>query len=847
MRKFSVILLFLTLFPLSSLAQPDTLWTRTYGGINDDDGEGVQQTTDGGYIVVGWTESGGGACQVYLLKTDANGDTIWTRTYGGENGSAGYSVQLTADGGYIVTGSTHYYSADSIDVYLVKTNAVGDTIWTRAFGGISDDKGWSVRQTFDGGYIIAGYTYSFGAGLGDVYLIKTFASGDTMWTKTYGGTDEEWGWCVQQTSDSGYVIVGQTYSFGSGDGDVYLIKTDAGGDSMWTRTYGGVGDDWGVGVQQTVDGGYIIVGQTLSFGLNNGDVWLIKTDDIGDTLWTRVFGGDDDDWGKCVQQTNDGGYIVVGSTAPHSSSTANVYLIRTDSNGDSLWTCTYGGSDWDAGFSVEQTPDEGYIIAATTASYGAGGLDVYLIRLAGDSTFLYGNQSGTIYTGEYRVVGDITVAVGDSLVIEPGVSLLFTGDYDLSVYGYLSAVGTETDSIHFTADSTTDYWGSVIFRIGSSDDSELSYCYITGCSLGGINCYYVDISISHCTIVDNIANWGGGIYLSSAGPVISDCFISGNYSGNNGGGIYCTHSNPEIIDCIISENRCEGYGSGKGGGGVCFNHFSNGSISGCAIFDNSSGFYGGGISCNDESNPAIGNCTISGNSSDLSGAGILICWASPSIVNTIVEGNTGSTGVYLYASPEASISYGDFYNNEYGDFRADSLPLPEGLGEIVTINANGDSCDIYFNIFENPLYYSITGDSAFHLTEDSPCIDAGDPESPLDPDGTCADIGAFYFHHTTGVKAAPKEKIPASYSLSSPFPNPFNPETNLIFDLPQAGYVTLVIYDIQGRGVARLIDGYYPPGSHKQKFNSVGLSSGIYFARLTAGNFRQTRKLLLIK
>jgi len=388
MKKLIFLTVLLAAFCVSTaIADPgDTLWTRTYGGSADDEGWSVQQTTDGGYIITGYTDSfGAGHYDVYVVKTDANGDTLWTRTYGGSNYDEAKFVQQTADGGYIVTGFTSSFGAGSMDVYLVKTDADGDTLWTRTYGGSIDDEGWCVQQTADGGYIIAGTTNSFGAGSMDVYVVKTDANGDALWTCTYGGGDWDVGWSVQQTTDGGYIIAGNTMSFGAG-GDVYVVKTDANGDTLWTCTYGGGDWDEGWSVQQTTDGGYIIAGRTESFGAGEADVWLVKTDANGDTLWTRIYGGSNYDEGWSVQQTTDGGYIIAGLTDSFGGGSMDVYLVKTDADGGTLWTRTYGGKSGDdmAG-SVQQTTDGGYIIAGLTDSFGAGSVDFYLLRIAGEA------------------------------------------------------------------------------------------------------------------------------------------------------------------------------------------------------------------------------------------------------------------------------------------------------------------------------------------------------------------------------------------------------------------------------------------------------------------------------
>ncbi|MCX6841624.1 MAG: T9SS type A sorting domain-containing protein [candidate division WOR-3 bacterium] len=353
---------------------------RTYGGTANEDGRSVQQTTDGGYIIAGWTDSYGAGGDLYLIKTNANGDTVLTRTFGGVGIDIASAVQQTADGGYIIAGWTTSFGAGDPDVYLIKTDAAGDTLWTRTYGGSMEDYGFSVLQTADSGYIIAGQTNSFGAGATDFYLVKTNATGDTLWSRTYGGAGDDWGNSVQQEADGGYIIAGYTSSFGAGDADVCLIKTDANGDTLWSRTYGGTYEDWGASVQQTTDGGYIIAGDATDSGGDNYNVYLIKTGANGDTLWTRTFGGAYGDLGYSVQQTADSGYVIVGYTESFGAGNRDVYLIKTDASGDTLWTRSFGGSDQDFGNSVQQTNDGGYIITGGTDSYGAGNNDVYLLK-----------------------------------------------------------------------------------------------------------------------------------------------------------------------------------------------------------------------------------------------------------------------------------------------------------------------------------------------------------------------------------------------------------------------------------------------------------------------------------
>ncbi len=380
MRRITTIAFFIVFMSsIAAYANPgDIIWSHTYGGCSSDHGECVQRTNDGGYIVVGYTYSfGSGGSDIYLIKTDAEGDTMWSKTYGGSDYDEAFYVQQTNDSGFIVAG---YYGYNGVpgshDGYLIKTDANGDTLWSHMYGD-STGGDWlsSVQQTDDGGYIALGSTQSFGAGDWDVYLIKTDANGDTIWTKTYGGVNLDQGYFLQQTDDGGYIIVGFTDP-GAGKYDVYLIKTDNNGDTLWTKTYGGSEVDEGSWVERTYDGGYIIAASTNSFGEGGFDFYLIKTDADGDTVWTREYGGSGDDMALSVKQTNDGGYALIGGTASFGGGN-DVYLVKTDADGDTVWTQNYGGDNGanEYGTSVLQAADGSLVFS------GDASLDVWLVKV----------------------------------------------------------------------------------------------------------------------------------------------------------------------------------------------------------------------------------------------------------------------------------------------------------------------------------------------------------------------------------------------------------------------------------------------------------------------------------
>ncbi|RKX68693.1 hypothetical protein DRP53_10215 [candidate division WOR-3 bacterium] len=355
---------------------PDTLWTKTYGGEGYDDGFAVRQTSDSGFIVVGSAVPAGATyADVYLIKTDAHGSPIWIKTYGDlYTAEAGRDVEETLDGGYIVVGNK------SGDFYILKTDSNGDTLWTKIYdAGGNCDYATSVDQTSDGGYIVVGRIWNFFQP-GDIWLLRLDTNGDSLWSRAFRGPRDEGGESVKQTSDGGYVIGGFTSSTPGEDYDILVIKTDDSGAMQWLRRYGGSETDLGYSILQTSDKGYVICGFTCSSGEGDEDYYLVKTDSEGNIQWAKTYGGHLNDYALSVDQTSDGGYILTGSTESFGAGEYDLYVVRTTASGETVWTQTYGGPIDDLGRSGLQTNDDGYIFVGITYSLGSGEGDVYLIR-----------------------------------------------------------------------------------------------------------------------------------------------------------------------------------------------------------------------------------------------------------------------------------------------------------------------------------------------------------------------------------------------------------------------------------------------------------------------------------
>lgn len=391
---------------ISAFAQPVIQWQRTFGGSGSDYGYEIQPTTDGGYVIVGLTYSSNsgdvgptlGTGDYWVLKIDATGNIQWQRTMGGSDKDGGRAIQQTADGGYILGGETESDDGDVLghhgneDIWIVKLDATGNIEWQRALGGTGNDYFGSVQQTSDGGYFVCGTTGSVNGdvsgnhGVTDMWTVKLDSVGAVQWQKALGGSQLDSGFDAIQTSDGGFAIAGQASSidgdlfYSNGDKDVWIVKLTAEGAIEWNKIFGGALAEYSSVIRQTSDGGYVVTAYTHS---SNGDItnahgsvdaWVLKLSAAGVLEWQRTLGGTNVDVGGDIIQTDNGEYIVTGSTASNDGDVTvlygntDVWVVKLEGSGNLVWQKTFGGSEYDLITSIEQTDDDGFIFSSSSWS-----------------------------------------------------------------------------------------------------------------------------------------------------------------------------------------------------------------------------------------------------------------------------------------------------------------------------------------------------------------------------------------------------------------------------------------------------------------------------------------------
>jgi hypothetical protein len=355
----------------ASSSSPVT-WVELYGGALDDKAAAIVQTGDGGYAIAGTTYSFGvGSADFWLIKLDASGNVEWNQTYGGLKSDVAVAMVQTSDGGYALAGETYSSGAGESDFWLVKVDSSGKLQWNKTYGEQTTDKATSVIQTSDGGYALVGYSIENGTSK-DALFVKTDSSGNMQWNRTYGGPGGDRAYSVVQTSDGGYALTGSTSSFSDDrQFDFWLVKTNSNGNVVWNKTYTEQKTDSAQSVIQTSDGGYTLAGFATQAIIDASDVWVINVDSNGNPKWNVTWAPREPTMTNSVIQTSDGGYAVSGWTSSlkgFAGLSSYMFLIKVDVNGNMQWNSTYEGLGDNNALFVVQTDDGGYAMAGTTRS-----------------------------------------------------------------------------------------------------------------------------------------------------------------------------------------------------------------------------------------------------------------------------------------------------------------------------------------------------------------------------------------------------------------------------------------------------------------------------------------------
>jgi hypothetical protein len=383
MNRFTLVLryaLILILFSGNAFAQ--TTWEKLFGNKSSDVFRSVVEVPTGGYLLAGYTaDSTANDSDAYAVRIDFNGDKLWTRIINGSNSRKDlfYKVINTFDGGFAFCGYSTNNGAGNDDVFILKMDSVGTTEWIRYWGGTGKDRAQDIIQTPDSGFAITGYSTSPPAAYYDAFLLRLNNLGDTLWSKFYGGGGFEDANTLVMLPDSGFVLGGQATN-GSNGLDMYLVRTTVNGDTLWTRKFGTINTDNIENLVRIADGSFVMTGGTDGPGFGGNDGVLVKTDSGGAVIWSKIYGGNSQDDFHQVYETTDNGFILSGTSRSSGALEPNMWLVKTNSSGDSAWSATYGGDNHDHGYGAVQTSDGGYIFVGYSSSFGFDAEQAYVIK-----------------------------------------------------------------------------------------------------------------------------------------------------------------------------------------------------------------------------------------------------------------------------------------------------------------------------------------------------------------------------------------------------------------------------------------------------------------------------------
>ncbi|MHC1593264.1 MAG: NosD domain-containing protein, partial [Methermicoccaceae archaeon] len=658
------------------------VWDVKYGGTLSDAARDMQKTSDLGYVLTGYTHSyGTNESDAWLIKVNSSGGEQWNRSYGGLEFQETFSVRQTADGGYVLAGRTGMQSPSSRDGILVKTDSSGTQQWLHTFGGDNEDEFRSVVQTADGGYLLAGHTRSFGVPGYNGWLLKTDANGTEQWNTTVGGDGYDYLLDIEHASDGGYVMTGYTKPYGIGTiYDVWLVKLNSSGDEQWNTTFGSSSEmEKGRAVQQTSDGGYVIAGEWYRYADADYNGWLIKTDANGTEQWNATFGGEKSDVFEDVVQTSDGGYAMAGRTRSPDMDNFDMWLVRADSSGSEMYNCTAGG-DWYESAASLAVDGSGYVLGGSTESFYDHSSYAWLVKFASAPVITISSPTnGTVYSSS-------TVSLNASC---PGaVSMWYRVDGGAnSTPVSTSTLTTEltlNDGNHTLEVYALNAGGSVGSETVSFEVEAMTHITTLPYNITSSGYYMLDVDCSNESGSYAIKINASDVVLYGNGHT-----LDGNESSNTYG-IWAENVNNVTIENLTVTDWYRG---------IYWDNVDDGSIVGCTATSN----HDYGICLDSSSNNTLTSNTASSNSYD----GIRLY--SSCNYNTLTNNTANSNsqyGIYLHSSSGNTLTSNTVSNSYNGIY------LHSSSGNTLTDNtAPNNDYGIWLGISSNNMLSNNTASS----------------------------------------------------------------------------------------------------------------------------------------
>lgn len=960
-RSLLVVLGVSLIFSGSLFAQaPDVLWSKSYGDSETDWGNDVRETPDGGFITVGRTASyGQGGSDIWLIRTNSDGDTLWTRTFGGEGEDEGQAVRMTGDGGFVitgwVTGTTNGHSNE--DLVVIKTDSTGNLEWQQELGGRYTERGYDVLEIEDG-YTITGHRQPGALESENIWLVRISADGDSLWSKMYGGEEDDRGTALAPAENGGVVITGRSWSLGGESADIFMIKTDSSGEEVWTSVFGGTEKEWGTSIQQTT-GGYVVTGWTWSQGAGLSDMVLIRTDLSGHMLWQRTFGGPSTDRSHSVYSTDEGGFILAGTSSSYGELGNNLWVVRTDYYGKMVWSKVLGGAAAERGYAIRQTSNGSYLVAGRIWN-GTGSMDdAWLVHLAADNREVnpnpdlisremeivsysqdsltvefnaanvgldevtagqiqyraYYSQADTINQQQDTEIGSGVIslenALGPGESVAETVEFAYPGDFDATPYLSLrldadNAI-TEMNETNNTGvaevfqgpeiqhpndgqhvlffEDTTSTWNGVMLRFSSTiqDTSLIDFAY----SVDDSSWIWTDKTFLylHPDLFTRPGDthtirvtWGiEGEIIDSAGDSVQIhlvrrftkeiLVIDGTEESEFPQTVNATDSTVDafygkIFDADTSwdyyENELRGQAIPTALQLSQYRkivwHADNVPAEGAHTFG--------------EHTDALAEYLDQGGTLIVSGWRVMkgfrpdvtfpVSYRPGSFVDEYLNIQEADESPYI---PSNFVGAGGTYSLEDVDvdsLKLNSWPYSGALSQINIFTEIGKEAELmyYFKNKEGTAAeFSMEACGILNRAPDFRTVTIGFPLYMLeeaDAQKVATQIFQRMEEPPTQLTEEQETQLPEKVVLKPNYPNPFNPQTTIQFQLPEAAHASLAIYNSRGQEVRNLVDSQLNSGIHFYTWNGetrqgARAASGIYFYKLVTADVVKMGKMVLLK